>query len=151
MFSKSASKELSKWLICCLFGSFCISFHKKGRSLLNILPFHSDSVVNITFYLQLFQDLPYNPPVGFIDGCYVYRLQVNLCSLVGVVSHALTDGGYRDIHVQGYACPCVACHVCGQWYLLAYHLTNFLQVVVGVVLHLAVCGVGRGFLACQDG
>ena len=92
-------------------------------------------------YLQLFQDFFYNQLVGFIDGCYVYRLQVNLCGLVGVVSHALADGGYRDIHVQGYACPCVACHIGGEWYLQAYHLTDFLQVVVGVVLHLAVCGV----------
>ena len=76
--------------------------------------------------------------VGFIGGCYVYWLQVNLCSLVWVVSHALADGSYRDIHVQSYACPCVACHVGGQRYLQAYHLTDFLQVVVGVVLHLAV-------------
>ena len=67
------------------------------------------------------------------------------------MSHALADGGYRDVHVQGYACPRVACHVGGQRYLQAYHLTDFLQVVVGVVLHLAVCRVWRGFLACQDG
>lgn len=61
---------------------FLFSYHKKGRSLLNILPHHSEDVANMTFYLQLFQDLSYNPLVGFIDGCYVYRLQVNLGSLV---------------------------------------------------------------------
>lgn len=64
------------------FASSCISYHKKGRSLLNILTHHSGGVVNITIYLQLFQDLSYNPLVGFIDGCYVYRLQVNLCGFV---------------------------------------------------------------------
>ena len=89
---------------------------KKGRSLLNILPYHFWGGVNITIYLQLFQNLSYNPLVGFIDGCYVYWLQVNLSGFVGVVSHTLTDGGYRNVHVQGYACPCVACHVGGQWY-----------------------------------
>ena len=47
------------------------------------------------------------------------------------MSHTLADGGYWYIHVQGYACPCVACHVGGQRYLQAYHLTDFLQVVVG--------------------
>lgn len=61
---------------------FLLSYHKKGRSLLNILTHHSGAVVNITIYLQLFQDLSYNPLIGFIDGCYVYRLQVNLCGLV---------------------------------------------------------------------
>ena len=61
---------------------FLFSYHKKGRSLLNILTHHFGGVVNITIYLQLFQDLSYNPLVGFIDGCYVYRLQVNLCGLV---------------------------------------------------------------------
>lgn len=50
----------------------CIIHHKKGRSLLNILTHHYGGVVNITIYLQLFQDLSYNPLVGFIDGCYVY-------------------------------------------------------------------------------
>ena len=50
----------------------CISYHKKGRSLLNILPPSFWGVINITIYLQLFQDFAYNPLVGFIDGCYVY-------------------------------------------------------------------------------
>lgn len=73
MFSKSASGELSKWQICVQFDRFSLSYHKKGRSLLNILPYHFwGGGVNITIYLQLFQNLSYNPLVGFIDGCYVY-------------------------------------------------------------------------------
>ena len=38
--------------------------------------------VNTNFYLHTFQDSSYNPLVGFVDGCYVYRLQVNLCGFV---------------------------------------------------------------------
>ena len=40
MFSKSASGELSKWQICVEFDRFHSLTHKKGRSLLNILPYH---------------------------------------------------------------------------------------------------------------
>lgn len=36
---------------------FLLSYHKKGRSLLNILSHHFGGVVNIPIYLQLFQDL----------------------------------------------------------------------------------------------
>ena len=116
------------------------------------MPYHfGGGGVNATIYLQLFQDFSYNHPVGIVDCSHIDGLQVDLRGLEGVVSHALADGGYRNVHVQGDACPCMACHVGGERNLQANHLADVLQVVVSVVFHLTVCGIWRGFLACQDG
>ena len=40
----------------------------------------------------------------FLLASLVVATSINLCGLIGVVSHALADGGYWYIHVQGYAC-----------------------------------------------
>lgn len=73
MFSKSASGELSKWQICVQFDRFhSLTIRERAKFAKHFTLSFLGGGVNITIYLQLFQNLSYNPLVGFIDGCYVY-------------------------------------------------------------------------------
>ena len=101
-----------------IFAINCIIHNKNGRSLpgiyrlydwLSLRPPNVDSqffILNSSFFIlhSSFKwicrnHLPDDFPVGLIDGCHAYRLQIDLGGLVGVVPHALADDGYRDIHV----------------------------------------------------